>query len=92
MLLLGWVQLATTDQSKLEPFVPERCFFGSPQCPGRIPAQAVSLPSNLPADTSTGWGQLPSALLGAVTDRCGPLLQAASGLGGCDPNGREAVW
>jgi len=34
MLLLGWVQLATAAQIKLEPFVPGRCFFGLSQCPG----------------------------------------------------------
>lgn len=67
MLLLGWVQLATAAQTQLEPFVPGRCFFGSHQCPGQIPAQAAPLPSKLPAGTATGWGQLPAALLGATT-------------------------
>lgn len=94
MLLLGWVQLATTDQTKLEPFVPGRCFFGSSQCPGHVPVQALSLPI---ADTSTGLGTARSVLSGAW--HCWALLGTArEGRGSCcyrcchPSSSREAVW
>lgn len=98
MLLLGWVQLATADQTKLEPFVPGRCFLAQPSVLAKFPRRQSPCPSNFQLTHPQGWEQLTFcpdwsvALLCAAKECRVPFPGAATVIGGCDPSSsREAV-
>lgn len=77
---LSWNRLSQGDDFLARPSVLAKFQRRQPPCPAnfQLAQPRAGASSLLPC-----W---------VPPHRCSPFLEAASGLGCCDPNGREAVW